>query len=160
MKKNIYSPDEFMSSLYGKFKAEPYKDASTYEDTLAVGKEIRDKTKELFNIGKICDFTKKAELTEAGKVLDYPEYTLKKYELKICEGLISPVFMLIPKNITDNAKGVVALCGHGYGVRQILGISKKRNKKRGDFTVAPQDRMHYFLLDRRQMFIFSASALS
>ena len=153
MKKNIYSPDEFMSSLYGKFKAEPYKDASTYEDTLAIGKEIKDKAKELFNIGKICDFTKKAELTEAGKVLDYPEYTLKKYELKICEGLISPVFMLIPKNITDNAKGIVALCGHGYGVRQILGISKKGNKKHFNYFDNYQNNFAVELVKRGNVVI-------
>ena len=118
-----------MSSLYEKFKAAPYKNASTYEEALKVSEKIRAEAEELFAIGKICDFTKKAELTETGKVLDYPEYTLKKYELKICEGLISPVFILIPKRLSEKAKGVVTLCGHGYGVRQILNISKKGNKK-------------------------------
>ena len=129
MKKNIYSPDEFMSGLYTTFKPEPYKNTATEEDAVTVSREIKDKAKELFNIGKICDFTKKAELTEAGKVLDYPDYTLKKYNLKICDGLISPVFILTPKKLTGKAKGVVALCGHGYGVRQILNISKKGSKK-------------------------------
>ena len=66
MKKNIYSPDEFMSSLYGTFRAEPYKNAATKEDAIAVGKEIKDKAEELFsaistggclpNVPEIVDF--------------------------------------------------------------------------------------------------------
>lgn len=129
MKNNIYSPDKFMSELYSKFKAEPYKNTSSYEDAIRIGSEIKTKAKDIFNTDKICSFTEKAELTENSKCLDYPDYTLKKYNLKICEGLISPVYVLIPKNIKEKAKGVVALCGHGYGVRQILSISKKGNKK-------------------------------
>ena len=129
MKNNIYSPDEFMSGLYGKFKAEPYKDASSYDDANRIGSDIKAKAKDIFNIDKICSLSEKAELTETGKHLDYPDYTLTKYNLKICDGLISAVYVLMPKNINKKAKGVVTLCGHGYGVRQILGISKKGNKK-------------------------------
>ena len=129
MKNNIYSPDEFMSGLYGKLKAEPYKDASSFEAAEKISSNIKAKTKEIFNIDKICSLTEKAELTETGKRLDYPDYTLTKYTLKICDGLISAVYVLMPKNINKKAKGVVTLCGHGYGVRQILGISKKGNKK-------------------------------
>ncbi len=130
MKKNIYSPDEFMAGLYGRLRAEPYAEVSSPEDALKIGREIREKAKELFAVDKICSFAEKAELTEAGNALDYPDYTLKKYSLKICDGLTSPIYVLMPKEIKENAKGVVALCGHGYGVRQILNISKKGRKKR------------------------------
>lgn len=129
MKKSTYSPDEFMSGLYGKLKNEPYKDASTYDDALRIGKEIKDRAKAVFSIDKICSFTEKTHLTQAGKTLDYPDYTLKKYSLKICDGLYSAVYILTPKNLNKKASGVVALCGHGYGVRQILNISKRGNKK-------------------------------
>lgn len=129
MKKNIYSPDGFMASLYDKFKAEPYKDVRTYEEALKTGETIKQKTKELFPVHKICNLNEKTELHETGKTLDYPDYTLKKYTLKICDGLHSPVYILTPKNKTEKTTGVVALCGHGYGVRQILNISKKGNKK-------------------------------
>ena len=39
-------------------------------------------------------------------------------------------YVLTPKNIKKPAPGVVALCGHGYGVRQILNISKRGKKKK------------------------------
>lgn len=153
MKKNIYSPDEFMLSLYGRLSAEPYKEASTCEDALKIGSEIKEKAKELFALHKICDFTKEAELTETEKVLDYPDYTLKKYNLKICDGLVSPVFILTPKKISGKAKGVVALCGHGYGVRQILGISKKGNKKRFNYIDNYQNSFAVELVKRGNVVI-------
>lgn len=133
MKKNIYSPDEFMSGLYGKFKAEPYGNISTYDDAVRVGLEIRQKAKTLFAVDKICNFKAETHLTPTGKVLDYPDYTLKKYSLKICDGLVCAVYVLTPKKLKEKAKGVVALCGHGYGVRHILNISKKGNKKRFNY---------------------------
>ncbi len=133
MKKSPYSPDEFMSGLYDKLKHEPYKDALTFDDAQRIGQEIKDKAKEIFVIEKICSFAEKTELIQVGRVLDYPEYTLKKYSLKICDGLTSAVYVLMPKNLSGKSKGVVALCGHGYGVRQILNISKTGNKKRFNY---------------------------
>jgi len=129
MKKNKYSPDEFMSGLYCKFRSEPYENITSREDALRVGAEIKAKAKEIFAVEKICSCEEKTELTEEGKALDYPDYTLKKYSLKICDGFVSVVYILMPKKLNKKAGGVVALCGHGYGVRQILSISKKGNKK-------------------------------
>lgn len=129
MKKSPYSPDEFMSGLYGKIKAEPYKNATSYEDALEIGQSIKEKTKELFSLGRLDSMATDLKLVPVGKDLDYPEYTLKKYSVEILEGLNSLVYILEPKKVKGKTKGVVALCGHGYGVRQILGISKKGNKK-------------------------------
>ena len=129
MKKSQYSPDEFMSGLYGKLKNEPYKNASSAEDVLAIGKEIKDKARKLFPIDKICNLNAETELIKAADALDYPDYTLQKYSLEICDGLVTAVYVLTPKKLSKKANGVVALCGHGYGVRQILNISKRGNKK-------------------------------
>lgn len=129
MKKSPYSPDEFMSGLYGKIKAEPYKNAFSYEDAFEIGQSIKEKAKELFSLEKLNSMATELKLVPVGKDLDYPEYTLKKYSVEILEGLNSLVYILEPKKIQGKTNGVVALCGHGYGVRQILGISKKGNKK-------------------------------
>ena len=133
MKKSPYSPDEFMSGLYGRFKAEPYKNVNTYEDALETGKSIKEKARELFSLKKLDSMATELKLVPVGKDLDYPEYTLKKYSVEILEGLNSLVYILEPKKIQGKTKGVVALCGHGYGVRQILNISKKGNKKRFNY---------------------------
>ena len=133
MKKSPYSPDEFMSGLYGRLKADPYKDADSYEAAVRIGKNIKENAKELFSLEKLNELRCKPSLVQTGKTLDYPEYSLKKYSLKICQGLKSLVYILEPKNPKGKTNGVVALCGHGYGVRQILNISKKGNKKRFNY---------------------------
>lgn len=129
MKKSPYSPDEFMSGLYGKIKAEPYKDVASYEDAVETGKSIKEKAAKLFSVEKLNSLSGNAKLVPVGKTLDYPEYVLKKYSIEICDGLNSLVYILEPKHTKEKTNGVVALCGHGYGVRQILNISKKGNKK-------------------------------
>lgn len=147
MKKSPYSPDDFMSGLYEKFKGEPYKNASCYEDALRIGADIKAKSKEIFAIDKLSDLSENAQLTQVGKTLDYPDYTLKKYSLEICEGLVSAVYIAQPKN-AHKTKGVVALCGHGYGVRQILKISKRGNKKRFNYIDNYQNNFAVELVKR------------
>ena len=129
MNKNQFTPDEFMSGLYGKLRNEPYKNVSSKEEALATGKMIREKAEEIFSINKFCDLNAETELIKLSDAIDYPEYTLQKYSLRICDGLVTAVYMLMPKTINRKTVGVVALCGHGYGVRQILNISKKGKKK-------------------------------
>lgn len=130
MRKSTYSPDEFMSGLYGKLRGEPYKEVSSAEDAIRIGESIKEKSKELFGINKLSFPKDKLKLQKTGKALEYPEYTLQKYSLEVCDGLNTAVFLLVPKDMKENAPGVVALCGHGYGVRHILNISKRGNKKR------------------------------
>lgn len=127
MKTSPYSPDEFMSGLYEKFRAEPYKNAETADDVFGVSKNLKQKAKDIFNLSLIEN--DEIQMQKIGKTLDYPKYTLQKYSLKICGNLQSAVFVLEPKNAKKPTPGVVALCGHGYGVRHILNISKSGRKK-------------------------------
>lgn len=127
MKTSLYSPDDFMASLYENSKADPYADASTAEEALAIGTEIREKTKYLLAVDKILGGAYRLE--KDGRALEYPDYTIQKYSFELCDKLKTAVFILTPKKIKKPAPGVVALCGHGYGVRQILGITKSGKKK-------------------------------
>lgn len=127
MKTSPYSPDEFMSGLYSKLRAEPYKNAETAEDVFCVSASLKQKAKDIFNFSLIEN--EETVMRKVGKALNYPEYTLQKYSLKICDNLQSAVFVLKPKNAENPTPGVVALCGHGYGVRHILNISKNGRKK-------------------------------
>ena len=118
-----------MSGLYGRVSAEPYKNAKSSEDAIEIGKQIKEKAKELFSLDKLRKMETGLKLVPVGKALDYPEYTLKKYSVEILSGLHSLIYILEPKKAKKKTGGIVALCGHGYGVRQILNISKKGNKK-------------------------------
>ena len=116
-----------MARIYDNLRAEPYLNAETAREAASVGESIRERAREIFSTEKLekGDY----ELKPVGKAIDYPKYTLQKYSFELCKGLESAVFILTPKNIKKTAPGVVALCGHGYGVRQILGISKSGKKK-------------------------------
>lgn len=129
MKKSPYSPDGFMNSLYESTYTNPFEKVNNKEDAISVCENIKDKAKSIFNIdkipGKITDF----KSISVGKTLEYNEYTLQKFSVEICKGLNMAYFLLTPKKASRNLPGVVTLCGHGYGVRHILNISKNGNKK-------------------------------
>ena len=132
MKKSKFSPDIFMEGIYSCIPRKPYENAKDADDVFEIGREIRAKTKELLGIDRIPAKPEKIEIVPEGKVLEYPEYTLQRYSAEICKGLNMLFYILFPKN-TKAAPGVVALCGHGYGVRQILKIKKNGKKKRFDY---------------------------
>ena len=129
MKRSKFSPDEFMEKVYLKYSVRPYEKVKTYEEALKTGQSIREKAKEIFAVDNLIDINKKTEIIKEGNPLQYPEYTLQKYSMELCDGLKTAFFLLIPKKADEKLPGVVALCGHGYGVRQILNISKKGKKK-------------------------------
>lgn len=133
MKKSSYSPDAFMNSIYNEMFAKPYDNVGDAESALATGREIRNKTESMLGIDKIPFKTENIKPVRVGRELVYPEYTLQKYSAEICRNLNMLFYVLTPKNITVPTAGVVALCGHGYGVRQILNISKKGRKKRFNY---------------------------
>ncbi len=129
MKTSQFSPDKFMSSLYESSYTNPFENVNTKEYALSVCENIRADARLIFNIDKIPNKSTSFESVPVGKPLEYNDYTLQKYSVEICQDLNMAYFLLTPKNIDKNAAGVVALCGHGYGVRHILNISKKGNKK-------------------------------
>lgn len=129
MKTSPYSPDKFMTRLYDNIVSSPYEQVNNEQEVFTVSEETKAKAKSLFNLDKIPNKTTQFNLVAVGKTLEYDSYTLQKYSVEICQGLNMAVFILTPKKIEKTAPGVVALCGHGYGVRHILNISKKGNKK-------------------------------
>ncbi len=130
MKSSPYSPDLFMENLYDKLHASPYDCVNSSEEVLKTSDDIRKKAKEIFNVEAIPDKVADYKLVPEGAPLDFNEFTMQKYSVEICKGLVSLVYLLVPKNVSESASAVVALCGHGYGVRHILGISKRGRKKR------------------------------
>lgn len=129
MRTSPYSPDLFMQSLYGEAYTDPFGKVNTKDEALAVCEDIRNKAKSLFNLDAIPGKVNELKPEAVGKALVYSEYTLQKYSVEICKGLKMAYFLLTPHKVNADASAVVALCGHGYGVRHILGISKGGRKK-------------------------------
>lgn len=129
MKSSPFSPDKFMLELYDELYREPYGDVKNADGVFAASREIRRRAEGLFALERIPKDPQYLQAQELGKRLDYPDYTLQKYSVRLCKDLPMAVFLLEPKNLRGKAPGVVALCGHGYGVRQILNITKKGGRK-------------------------------
>lgn len=129
MKKSSYSPDAFMHSLYGETYSDPFEKVNTKQDALKACEDIRLRAKSLFNLDAIPHRAAELKPEAVGKPLEYKDYTLQKYSVEICKDLTMAYFLLTPKTKKESASGVVALCGHGYGVRHILNISKSGKKK-------------------------------
>ena len=122
-----------MQGIYGKILSEPYKDAADLKTALEVGSMIKERTKAMLAIDRIPDKITDIRIVPQGKPLIYPEYTLQRYSAEICKNLNMLFYILTPSKLNKSAPGVVALCGHGYGVRQILNISKSGKKKHFDY---------------------------
>ena len=129
MKKSHYSPDAFMQGLYNEIYKSPYESIATKEDALKVSDTVRSKAEELFCLGNIPEKAEELKPVKIGEPLLYPQYSLQKYSVEIAKKLTMLFYMLVPNKKESSMPGVVALCGHGYGVRHILNISKRGNKK-------------------------------
>ena len=129
MKTSKFSPDSFMHGLYDALPAKPYADVNDKQSALERCEEIKSKAAEIFSLDKIPGKPSAYNIVAEGKPLVYPEYTLQRYSVEICANLKMLFYLLVPAEIKETAPAVVALCGHGYGVRQILKISKNGRKK-------------------------------
>lgn len=49
-------------------------------------------------------------------------YTLEKFTYQPEDGLTAPFYRLIPDGASASAPAVMAICGHGYGARDIVGL--------------------------------------
>lgn len=129
MKSGLFSPDGFMSGLYGELYTDPYKNAESADEARAVSDEIKRRARTLFNLEKIPKDERYLEMEKIGRRLVYPGYSLQKYSVRLCKNLTGAAYVLEPEERRGEAPGAVAACGHGYGVRQILNISKRGKKK-------------------------------
>ena len=129
MKTSPYSPDLFMRSLYGETYSDPFGKVNTKQEALKACEDMRLRAKSLFNLDAIPLRVTELKPEAVGKPREYKDYTLQKYSVEICKNLTMAYFLLTPKTPKESASGVVALCGHGYGVRHILNISKSGKKK-------------------------------
>lgn len=54
---------------------------------------------------------------------DCGDYVRERVEIETLPGMTVPVYVLIPKERPEKASGVLALHGHGYGSRELAGLT-------------------------------------
>lgn len=114
MKKDDFSPDLYFRELY-KNVPRPFEKAGE-GDVEGICRNIRNEAKRLFseeNIPDRCNVSYKVLCSEKRS-----NYTVKTISAEICTNLNMLCYLLVPDKMTG--MGVVAVPGHGYGVRQII----------------------------------------
>ncbi|MBR3768147.1 MAG: hypothetical protein IKL10_07930 [Clostridia bacterium] len=128
MKTDDFSPDLFFRELY-KNRIQPF-EKKNLEDIPAKSLEIKEKLKKVLAFEKIPNKT--AELSPV--VLSEEKrknYTIKALSVEICKNWKMLCYLLVPES--PNGFGVVAVPGHGYGVRQIIRQGKNDKYRRINF---------------------------
>jgi dienelactone hydrolase len=80
---------------------------------------VRPALTELIGFQEDCDTPLQPELIEE---VDKGEYVRQKVLLQVAEGSSMPVYLLIPKSLPAPMPAVIAFHGHGYGVKDIVGL--------------------------------------
>lgn len=100
-----------------------------YKETVAVQTEVYDKQwkqtlkeKVAKALGDFSSNTEEQTVTELEKV-DMGEYTRYRIELTTMPSLKMPIYLLIPKHHTLPLPTVLAIHGHGYGHKELVGLN-------------------------------------
>ncbi len=126
--KHPFAIDNYMNGLFDSTYTDPFANANDRATAAAACEKIRSDAKQIFALHKIPARLEGCRI-ECIAETDRGTFVQKKLAVTCCEGLAMPVYLLVPKNIKETAPAVVALCGHGYGVRQIIGTRKNGKPK-------------------------------
>ncbi len=123
------APDEYFELLYSA-RVSPFKEARDFESCAEISSEIKKRLGEILALDKICG--QKDEIAiNLIKSEKRENYTLETLSVEICDGLVMLCYALIPDKPTR--RGIAALCGHGYGARQIIRQSKSGKYRKINF---------------------------
>lgn len=128
MDKYDFSPDLYFRELY-KNRPFPFENKNA-DEIKAASADIKRRAKEIFALDKIpC---KESELSfEILTEEKRKSYVIKTLSVKLCKNLNMLCYLLVPDKPSE--MGVVAVPGHGYGVRQIIRQDKNGKYRRINF---------------------------
>lgn len=83
---------------------------------------------------------------------EFDDFTRERIEFRTCEHLRMPVYVLTPKGVNGRLPAVLAIHGHGYGSREIVGLTADGEEDTG----APGIHQHLALqLVKRGLKVFA-----
>lgn len=128
MKEYDFSPDRFFRELYEN-RPSPYENAAP-EDIPLISREIKKEAKRIFSSDKLPGKISGAEYTVI-RSEKRKSYEIKELSVRLTESLNMLCYFLKPEKCEKTA--VVAVPGHGYGVRQIIRQGKSGKYRRINF---------------------------
>ena len=128
--KTEFTADAFLEALYPRLAGDAFAGAHDAESAAAARDALREKLRNCLGLPELEKMACGGAPAPVGKPIVTNRYTAQKYAFAMLPGLITPVWLLTPAGAKENAPAAVALCGHGYGVRQIAGVTKRGARKR------------------------------
>lgn len=125
---NLYRPED----AEFRFKARTRAEAVLWQ------KKTREELGKTLSLGRFTDVPLKSRLIEK---VDKGDYVREKIIIHTMRHSAMPVYLLIPKGLKGPIPAAIAFHGHGYGVKDIVGLwedGEERNKPDGyhkDFAV-------------------------
>lgn len=129
MKKYDFSPDAYFENVYASVSS-PFDGVSDANKCLETIERIKRVAAGVFRIDAI-PFRLEKPAVSVLKTEKRKGYTVETLSVEICKGLSMLCYTLIPETKTDS--GLAALCGHGYGARQIIRQSKAGKYRKINF---------------------------
>ncbi|QHW33053.1 dienelactone hydrolase [Paenibacillus rhizovicinus] len=124
----MWNPDQYLQHLYDSVKpAESFK-ARTTEEWKAWQERLRERFVALLGVPE-----GRQELAPVLlESVDCGSYTRQRVSIHTFGPLTMPVYVLIPKEYDRNRGAVIALHGHGYGSRDLVGLNPDGSDKTGE----------------------------
>lgn len=129
MKDLSFAPDKYFRRLYA-LSPLPFDGVSDADGCREVINDIKKRAEDIFALDKI-PFKADDPAVSVIKTEKRKGYTVEKLSVGICTDLFMLCYALIPD--TPDKSGIAALCGHGYGARQIIRQSKAGKLRKIDF---------------------------
>ncbi|AZN43281.1 dienelactone hydrolase family protein [Paenibacillus albus] len=125
----MWNPDSYLESFYNQVQPSERFAAGTQEEWQAWRDRLRSRFVELLGgfPGEAAEL--QPELLES---VDCGSYTRQRIQLQTYSGLFMPVYVLVPKSYQAGDGAVIALHGHGYGSKDIVGLNEDGTTRTGD----------------------------
>ncbi|MDU0200587.1 alpha/beta hydrolase family protein [Paenibacillus sp. PFR10] len=125
----MWNPDHYFKHLYDRVTPSEKFQASSQEEWLNWNERLRPRFVELLGgyPAKIPELG--LELLES---VDCGTYTRERIQIQTYPDLYMPVYVLIPKEREEQAGAIIACHGHGYGSKDIVGLTIEGEEKTGD----------------------------
>ncbi|REE85277.1 dienelactone hydrolase [Paenibacillus taihuensis] len=125
----MWNPDEYLESFYNRVQLSESFAAETQEEWQAWRERLRGRFVELLGGFPSEAAELQPELLES---VDCGSYTRQRIQIQTYSGLFMPVYVLIPKSYRADDGAVIALHGHGYGSKDIVGLNEDGTTRTGD----------------------------
>lgn len=125
----MWNPDHYFKHLYDRVTPSDKFQASSQEEWVSWNERLRTRFVELLGgfPAKIPDCS--PVLLES---VDCGTYTRERIQIQTYPDLYMPVYVLIPKEREARSGAIIACHGHGYGSKDIVGLTTDGEVKTGD----------------------------